>query len=69
MDKLLYCNKKHYENAEQKQPTNKQFLLNMAEKLTDIEFTNDIFSVIKSGIEYDNVSAWEKVRKELKIEY
>ena len=40
----------------------------MEEKLNDIEFTNDIFSVIRQGIEYDNVIAWEKVRSELKIE-
>ena len=69
IEKLLYCNKKHYENAEQKLPTNKQFLRNMEEKLNDVEFTNDISSVLKSGIEYDNVTAWEKVRNVLKIVY
>ena len=69
IDKLLFCNKKHYENAEQKQPTSRQFLRNMEEKLNDVEFTNDIFSVLKSDIEYDNSVAWEKVRNELKIEY
>ena len=68
-DKMLYCNRKHYENAEQKPPTNKQFLRNMEEKLNDVEFTSDIFSVLKSGIEYENVAAWEKVKNELKIEY
>ena len=66
-EKLLICNKKHYENAEQKQPTNRQFLRNMEEKLNDVEFKNDIFSVIRPDIEYDNVVAWEKVKKELKI--
>ena len=68
IDKLLYCNKKYCENAEQKPPTNKQFLINMEEKLNDVEFTNDIFSVLKSDIEYENVAAWEKVKNELKIE-
>ena len=67
-EKLLYCNKKYYENAEQKAPTYKQLLRNMEEKLSDVEFINDIFSVIKSDIEYDSVTAWEKVRKVLKIE-
>jgi len=66
-DKLLYCNKKYYENAAQKPPTNKQFLKNMEEKLSDVEFTNDIISVLKPEIEYDEKEAWEKVRKELKI--
>jgi len=69
VEKLLFCNKKYYENAEQKQPTNRQFLRNMEEKLNDVEFTNDIFSVIKPDIEYDNATAWEKVRNKLKIEY
>ena len=41
----------------------------MEEKLNDVEFMNDIFSVLKSDIEYDNVIAWEKVRNELNIEY
>ena len=68
VEKLLYCNKKHYENAEQKQPTNRQFLRNMEEKLNDVEFTNDIFSVIKLNVEYDNDTAWKKVKKELNIE-
>ena len=39
----------------------------MDEKLNDIEFTNDIFSVIKADIVYDNTNAWEKVRIGLKI--
>ena len=41
----------------------------MEEKLNDIEFTGDIFSVLKSDIEYDSVTAWERVKNELKIEY
>jgi len=69
VDKLLFCNLKHYENAEQKQPTARQFLRNMEEKLNDIEFTNDIFSVIKPNIQFDNNTAWEQVRTKLKIEY
>jgi len=69
IDKLLFSNKKYYENAEQKQPAVKQFLLNMEEKLNEVEFTEDVFPVLKSGIEYDNHTAWESVRKMLQIEY
>jgi len=68
IEKLLYCNKKHYENAEQKPPTNKQFLQNMEEKLNDVEFINDLFPVIKSDIEYNIATAWEIVRNKLKID-
>jgi predicted nucleotidyltransferase component of viral defense system len=64
-DKLLYCNKLYYENEEQRQPTQKQFLLNMEDKLTDNEFTEDIFAVLKPEIEYNQLEAWELVRKEL----
>ena len=67
VEKLLFCNTKQYENADQKPPTNKQFLRNMDEKLNDIEFTNDIFSVLKPDIEYEHAIAWEKVRIALKI--
>ena len=67
IDKLLYCNRLHYENAEQKPPTAKQFLRNMEEKLTDNEFTNDIFSVIKPEVEYNQFSAWELVKNKLSI--
>ena len=68
-EKLLFCNKKYYEKAHQKPPTNRQFLRNMEEKLNDIEFTSDIFLVLRQGIEYDNVLAWEKVRNQLKLTY
>jgi hypothetical protein len=37
----------------------------MEEKLTDNEFTGDIFSVLKPEIEYDNMIAWELIKKEL----
>jgi hypothetical protein len=52
-DELLHCNKLYYENEGQRQPTQKQFLRNMEEKLTDNEFTEDIFSVLKPEIEYN----------------
>jgi predicted nucleotidyltransferase component of viral defense system len=64
-DKLLYCNKLYYENEEQRQPTQKQFLRSMEEKLTDNEFTEDIFSVLKPEIEYNQLEAWELVKRKL----
>ena len=64
-EKLIHCYKVHMENAVNKPPTKKQFLANMNEKMTDKEFTNDIHVVLKRGIEYDNETAWELVRKEL----
>jgi len=65
VEKILHCCKIHYEHAEIKQPTAKQFMQNMEDKLSDSEFTNDIFTVLKPDVEYDNLEAWELVRKKL----
>jgi hypothetical protein len=48
-----------------KPPTQKQFLANMNEKMTDTEFVEDIRLVLKRGIEYDNEVAWGLVRRDL----
>jgi hypothetical protein len=37
----------------------------MNEKMTDRDFVEDIRLVLKQGVEYDNETAWELVRKEL----
>jgi len=65
IEKLLYCSKIHYERAELKPPTPKQFIRNMEEKLSDTDFTNDIFSLLKPNIEYNNLEAWKLVRQKL----
>ena len=65
VDKLLNCCKIHYENTEMKPPTAKQFIRNMEEKLTDTEFTNDIFTVLKPNTEYNHQTAWELVKNKL----
>jgi len=65
IEKLLHCSKIHYENAGLKPPTAKQFIRNMEEKLGDTDFANDIFTVLKPNVEYNNLEAWELVRKKL----
>jgi hypothetical protein len=52
-------------HAVDKPPTQKQFLANMNEKLTDTEFMEDIRMVLRQGVEFDNEVAWELVRGEL----
>jgi hypothetical protein len=37
----------------------------MEEKLTDKEFTEDIYVVLRPDVEYDNREAWELVKREL----
>jgi len=65
VEKLLHCYKIYYEYAALKPPTIKQFIRNMEEKLTDPEFTSDIFSVLKPGTEYNTLIAYELVRTKL----
>ena len=64
-EKVTHCYKIHMKNAVEKPPTQKQFLVNMNEKMTDREFVEDIRLVLKQGVEYDNEKAWDLVRKEL----
>jgi len=48
-----------------KLPTQKQFLSNMEEKILMQEFTDDVFLILKKGVQYDVREAWEVVREEL----
>jgi predicted nucleotidyltransferase component of viral defense system len=64
-DKLLHCNRLYYEHEGQQQPTAKQFLRNMEEKLTDNEFIGDIYSILKPEVEYNQLTAYELIKTEL----
>jgi hypothetical protein len=37
----------------------------MEEKLIDREFMEDIHAILKPGVEYDNITAWELIKNEL----
>ena len=65
ISKLTQCYKTYIEYSVDKPPTQKQFLINMEEKMTDREFLEDIHIILKPGVEYDNDEAWETVRKEI----
>jgi predicted nucleotidyltransferase component of viral defense system len=64
-EKLIYCYKIYIKNVVNTPPTQKQFLANMNEKLTDKDFREDIYLLLKHGVSYDIEMAWELVRKEL----
>ncbi|MDR2563289.1 MAG: hypothetical protein LBC98_05035, partial [Prevotellaceae bacterium] len=61
------CCKEHYKFAELKYPTDKQFILNMEEKLSDYEYVNDIFSVIRADTDYNPHKAWELLKEKFGI--
>lgn len=65
VEKLIRCYKTYMEYSVDKPPTQKLFLANMEEKITDKEFLDDIYSILKQGIEYNNEKAWDKVKIEL----
>ena len=64
-DKVIQCYKEYMDFSVENPPTKKQFLVNMEEKMKDKEFLQDIHSILKPDVEYDNLKAWEVVRKEL----
>ena len=64
-EKLIRCYKTYIQFSVDKPPTQKQFLANMEEKMTDREFLEDIHIVLKPGVEYNNDEAWEVVRKDI----
>lgn len=62
---ILNCYNKYMAFSVDKPPTQKQFLLNMEQKLTDPEFHGDIYALLRPGIEYNQDKAYELVKKEL----
>ena len=57
---------KHYMDFSRGQsPTQKQFLLNMDEKIEDPDFGGDIYALLRPGIEYDQRHAYELIKEQL----
>jgi len=46
-------------------PQKKRFLANMEENMTDKEFLEDIRSILRPEVVYNNLKAWELVKKNL----
>lgn len=64
-EKLLICYKEYMQFVVDKPPTQKEFILNMEEKMNDKEFTSDIQMILRPGIEYDNEKAYEFIKNEI----
>jgi len=64
-EKLIHCYKIYINSVVNTPPTQKQFLVNMNAKLSDKDFREDIYLLLKQGDNYDIETAWELVRKEL----
>jgi len=64
-DKLIHCYKEYMAFSVNKPPTQRQFLRNMEDKLEDPDFEGDIYALLRPGIDYDQMKAYELIRGEL----
>jgi predicted nucleotidyltransferase component of viral defense system len=63
--KLIKCYKEYINFSDGASPTSKMFVINMEEKMKDDEFRNDIFTILRPGIDYDNDLAYKKISEEI----
>jgi predicted nucleotidyltransferase component of viral defense system len=64
-EKLLQCYRAYLNESEGTAPTQREFILNMEEKMKDPEFLGDIHIILRPGIEYDNKAAYAFVKSEI----
>jgi len=62
---LIKCYKKYMAFSVDKPPTQKQFLMNMEEKMQDPDFEGDIYGLLRPGVEYNQNNAYELIKTEL----
>lgn len=63
--KLIQCYKEYMAYSVDKPPSQKEYIANMEEKMLDKEFTQDIFTLLRPAIDYDNKKAFELVKTKL----
>jgi predicted nucleotidyltransferase component of viral defense system len=64
-EQLVKCYKEYMASSVAVPPTQKMYIANMEEKMQDAEFMEDIFTILRPGVEYDNVEAYKIVKSEL----
>ena len=62
---LVKCYKEYMAFSVAVPPTQKMYITNMEEKMQDSEFMDDIYTILRPGVEYDNIEAYEIVKSEL----
>lgn len=63
--KLIQCYKEYINFSDGASPTSKMFVANMEEKMSDDEFRNDIFTILRPEVEYDNDLAYKKISESI----
>ncbi|HZY35276.1 MAG TPA: nucleotidyl transferase AbiEii/AbiGii toxin family protein [Mucilaginibacter sp.] len=64
-DAVIRCYKKYMDFSIGSSPTQKEYLLNLEDKMKDEYFTGDIMGLIRPDEEYDQLKAFELVKEEL----
>lgn len=64
-EKLLQCYQDYMQFVVNNLPSQKEFLLNMEEKMKDRDFSDDIHVILRPGIEYYNEKAYKFIKEEL----
>lgn len=64
-NQLVKCYKAYMASSVAVPPTQKMYIANMEEKTQDVEFMKDIYTILRPGVEYDNVRAYAIVKSEL----
>ena len=65
ISKLIQCYKEYINFSDGASPTSKMFVANMVEKMSDDEFRNDLFTILRPGVEYDNDLAYKRISEEI----
>lgn len=63
--KVLECYQAYMEFVVDKLPSQREFILNMEDKMKDSEFGSDIHMVLRPGTDYDNEKAYNFIKTEL----
>jgi len=64
-EKIIRCYREYIGFVVDNPPTQKEYLLNMEQKVEDEEFLGDISMLLRFDEKYNPVEAWELVRKQL----
>ena len=65
MDKIIRCYREYIGFVVVQPPTQKEYLLNMEQKIEDDEFLGDISMILRPDEKYNPQEAWELVKREL----
>jgi len=64
-EKLLRCYREYMAYSVEKPPTQKQFIINLEEKIQDPDFEGDTYGLLRPGVQYDQSKAYELIKTEL----